>query len=247
MYSAALICSAAVFPIHAHCSQALLEDTGIEVSSDVAVYSDYIWRGFRLDNDPVIQPGLYLSAYGIEASIWGSFDIDADDSLNSDEVDYSLGYSYDFSDSLDVPFTASGGFTYYDFPAANAFSKEFYLGCSLDVILSPAFTWYHDFGDEEDGGGDGDYFLAELSHSVPVSDWPVSLDFSAHGGYNRELFIEGDGPDAGFSAGITLSLSENCSVSPSVNYSIPLGDLEDSDDGNQDEQLYGGVVVTFGL
>ncbi|MCG2708352.1 MAG: hypothetical protein L6404_06910 [Candidatus Omnitrophica bacterium] len=233
----------AVVAIAEEPAKALLENTDIEVSSDIAIYSKYIWRGFKLDGDPVMQPGIYLSGYGVDLSIWGSTDIDSDDSITtSEEVDYSVGYSHTFNDT---PLTLSGGFTYYDFPASDGASREYYVGCSLDTMLSPGLTWYHDFGDEDSGGGSGDYVVLELGHSIPVGEFPVTLDLSSHVGYNNELFINGDGGDIGLGVGLTVQLTEICSLSPSVNYSSPFGDLEDSGDGNQDDEFYGGATVAF--
>ena len=221
----------------------LLEDTEIEVTSDTAVNSKYIWRGFKLDGDYVMQPGIYLSGYGVDLSIWGSTDIDSDDSITtSEEVDYSVGYSHAFNDT---PLTLSGGFTYYDFPASDGASREFYVGCSLDTMLSPGLTWYHDFGEEDSGGGDGDYLLLEVGHSIPMGELPATFDLSGHVGYNDKLFINGEGGDVGLGAGLTIQLTEICSLSPSVNYSIPFGDLEDEDDGNQDEEFYSGATLAF--
>ena len=218
----------------------LLKNLPIEISADTAVYSKYMWRGFKLDDDPVMQPGLYISGYGFAASIWGSFDIDADDTVNSDEVDYSLDYTYSF-DMLSL----SVGHTYYDFPAADTKSTEFYIGVSLDTLLSPSLTWYHDYADEDSGGGDGDYVLLGIGHSFELGDSPVTLDLGASAGYNNELFINGQGGDVALSVGLTLPLTEHCTVAPSINYSIPFGDLEDSEDGNQDDEFFAGVVVSF--
>lgn len=225
--------------------KALLKDTEIELSADVGVYSKYIWRGFKLDDDPVMQSGAYLDGYGFNASIWGSFDIDPKDDLNSDEVDYSVGYTYNLNEALKVPLSVSGGYTYYDFPSTSLHSQEFYVGLGVDMILSPAVTWFHDFENEDEGGGKGDYVLAELSHSMPITDMPVTLDLGGHVGYNHELFIRGDGGDIGLDAGLTLTLSKNCTLSPNIGYSIPFGDMEKSDDGNQDNEFYGGASLGF--
>ena len=223
----------------------ILESSNIEVSSEIGVYSKYIWRGFELDSDPVVQPAVYLSAYGFEASVWGNFDFDADDALNSDEVDYTIGYTYDLRPHIDLPVSVSGGLTYYDFPAADGASREFYVGLGFDTLLEPSFTWYHDFGDEDSGGGDGDYIIGELSYSHPFKNTPVSLDLSGHVGYNNELFIRGQGGDVGLTAGLTVTLYKNCTLTPNINYSIPFGDLKDADDGDQDNQFYGGVVLAY--
>ncbi|MDP8297147.1 MAG: TorF family putative porin [Candidatus Orphnella occulta] len=223
----------------------LLDDVDVEFSADVAVYSKYIWRGFVLDNDPVMQSGAYVDGYGFNASIWGSFDIDSKDDLNSDEVDYSVGYSYDLKEKLNVPVSVSGGYIYYDFPSAKLNSQEFYIGLGADILLSPAVTWYHDFEDEVNGGGHGDYVVAELSHSIPISDLPITLDLNGHVGYNHKLFILGDGGDVGLGTGMVFQLSKNCTLNPNIAYSIPFGDLKKSDDGNQDKKFYGGAALAL--
>lgn len=225
--------------------KALLKEAEIELSADVGVYSKYIWRGFKLDDDPVMQSGVYLDGYGFNASIWGSFDIDPKDDLDSDEVDYSLGYTYGLDKALNVPVAVSGGYTYYDFPSVSLHSQEFYIGLAADVILSPAVTWYHDFEDEDKGGGKGDYVIGEWSYSIPVGDMPVTLDVGGHVAYNHELFIKGDGGDVGLGAGLTLALAKNSTLNPSIGYSIPFGDMEKADDGNQDDEFYGGASLAF--
>jgi hypothetical protein len=231
------------------------EDTGnaifngkpIEISTDFAVYSKYIWRGFKLDNDPVAQSGVYLDAYGFNASIWGSLDMAGRDESQSDEVDYSVSYTYGLAEHFKIPASFTGGYIYYNFPAAKSNSQEFFLGVSLDTILSPSFTWFHDFENEAKGGGKGDYLLLEISHSMPISDMPVSFDLSAHAGYNNKLFIDGKGGDIGLGAGLTFTLTQNCTLSPAVKYSIPLGDLSKADDGNQKKEFYGGAVLAIGF
>ena len=225
-----------------YAEEGILVDSPVEVSSDVAINSKYIWRGFKLDDDPVMQPGIYISAYGFTASIWGSFDMDNDDSLNSEEVDYCIDYTYEIE-----KLSLSAGHTYYDFPAGDCASKEIYIGAGLDVLLSPSLTWYHDYADEDSGGGDGDYVELGLSHSFSLGDSPLSLELGGHLGYNNELFINGKGGDAALSVGLTIPLTEKASLSPSINYSVPFGDLEDANDGNQDDEFYAGVTLAFSM
>jgi hypothetical protein len=225
---------------------ALFEGKPVEISMDFAFYSKYIWRGFKLDNDPVAQSGVYINAYGINASIWGSLDMDGRDDSKSDEVDYAIGYTYNLEEMFKVPVSVTGGYIYYNFPAAKANSQEFYLGLSADsIMLSPSFTWYHDFEDENKGGGKGDYIVAQVNHSFLLPDMPVTLDIGGHAGYNHRLFIKGKGGDIGLSAGLAFNLLENCTLSPCVKYSIPLGDLKKADDGDQQNQFYGGAVMAM--
>ncbi|MCQ9208238.1 MAG: hypothetical protein NG712_02540 [Omnitrophica bacterium] len=217
-------------------AEGILADSPLEVSADIAIYSKYIWRGITLDDDPVMQQGIYVGLKGFTASIWSSLDIDGDDSPNSDEVDYIIDYTHQFDN-----FSLSVGHTYYDYPAADAATKEFYLGAGLDIFLAPTLTWYHDYGDEDSGGGDGDYVVLALSHSLPLGDSPITLDLSGHLGYNNELFIAGDGGDIALGAGLSIPLTEKITFSPNINYSIPTGDAEDL----YNNEFYGGFNLAF--
>ncbi|MDD5504668.1 MAG: hypothetical protein PHV77_05075 [Candidatus Omnitrophica bacterium] len=220
----------------------------VEISTDFAVFSKYIWRGFKLDNDPVAQSGVYINACGFNASIWGNLDVSGRDGGKSDEVDYSVGYSYDLKNSLGAPLSVSGGYIYYDFPASNANSQEFYLGlCVDDLPFSPSFTWYHDFEDKDKGGGRGDYLAVKINKSIVLPDVPVTFNFGAHAGYNRRLFIKGHGGDIGLSAGIAYAVAKNCTFSPTVNYTIPLSGMKKTSDGGQKEELFLGAVFAVSV
>ncbi len=220
-----------------------LTENGIEIelSGSTDFYSKYIWRGFRLDDDYVWQPGFSVSGYGFEVNVWGSFDTDQNDGLSSDEIDTTVSYSRDFEDlSLSI------GHIYYDFPSAGTFSKEIFLGFAYDTLLAPSLTWYHDYSRESQGGGHGDYFVLDLGHSLELNeDYGVTLDLAGHVGYNRRLFINGEGGDVAFSVGLTLPLTESLTMTPSLNYSIPYGDLEDSGDGNQEDEFYWGIGLSY--
>lgn len=221
----------------------ILDDSEVEISSDIAFYSKYIWRGFELDSDPVIQPGVYISAYGFTASIWGSFDLDDEDDFDSEEVDYSIDYSHDF-EYVGI----SVGHIYYDFPSAHGHSKEIYAGAGLtQVPLNPFITWYHDYSDEDSGGGDGDYVVLDVGHTFSFEEKPLAVELAGHVGYNDELFINGTGGDVGLSAGLPIELTDNLTFTPQIAYSIPYGDLEDEDDGNQSDEFYGGCVIAFSM
>ncbi len=242
-----IACIAGMHPLHAQ-GEGLFgsSDIPFTVSAETAVYTDYVWRGFLLDDDPVIQPSASLGLYGVTVSFWSSFDIVEDDGVDGDEVDVAVDYTYEHDH-----FTLSVGNTWYTFPPADADSQEVYLGGSInvpireDLTLSPSLTWYYDYGDIGDGGGKGHYIVAGLGHSIPLADSGLSVDLSGHVGYNHELFIEGDGGDCGIGAGLTIPLYAGCTFSPGVYYSLPFGDLEDSDDGNQDDELYAGAAFTF--
>ena len=236
-----LVVNIGVSNVHAdEIKEGILYNSPIEISGDITINSKYVWRGFLLDDDPVMQQGVYVSGYGFTAGIWGSFDIDGDDVLSSEEVDYLIDYTKEF-DILSI----SIGNTYYDFPQAGAASREFYVGVGFSLPLSPSITWNKDYEDEDSGGGDGDYIVLGLSHSLPLGESPITLDLSSHVGYNHELFINGDGGDIAIGVGSTIPLYNNCTLTPNISCSVPFGDLADSDDGNQDDEFYGGFTVAF--
>ena len=66
---------------------------------------------------------------------------------NVDELDFYADYSRTLSD--DMGLGISIGYVQYVFPSASEdanHSEEAYIGLSLDNAISPALTFYYDFG-----------------------------------------------------------------------------------------------------
>lgn len=220
-------------------AQEILLPEDFQISGDYAFYTKYVWRGFVLDEDPVLQPGIYLSYKGFNLSLWSSMDMSNTEGAKSDEIDYTIDYTFSIK-----KLNLSLGHIYYDFPGVNGYTKEFYLGLSYEGFLTPSFTWNHDYHGQEKGGGDGDYYALALSYSVSIGQG-ISLDLSGHIGYNNGLFIKGSGGDFAVATGLNIPLTENLSITPNLNFSLPFGDLEDENDANQDKKLFGGIVMTY--
>ena len=235
--------------------EGLLSDLGFEVSGDLNFSSIYMWRGIMLDGDPVIQPGLYIrtpeSKLGrIKIGIWVSHDLENKDALRSSETDYIFDYTYNFP-----KFDVSLGHIYYDFPdalptdgAPKGFSREFYCGIGFPkLLLSPSLFYYYDYGNKEDGGGQGSYTVINLSKSLPFTfkKYSMSLDLMAHAGYNNKQYYRGKGGDAAIGAGVTVPLTKSLSAKPNINYSVPWGNLSDKGNGNQKNRFYGGVYLSY--
>ena len=219
--------------------EGILPEYDIEASATIDVYNKYMWRGFTLDTDPVIQPGFNLSGYGITVSYWGSYDAAQNDDLASDEQDFVIDYTYDFEAA-----SVSLGHSYYAFPTADSYSKEWYVGFSLPVVFSPSLTYYKDYGKEDQGGGDGTYLNLAVSHSITAFEEPeITLDLGASVGFIDKLFIAGKGGDITLTAGLTIPLTKSLSMSPVLGYMMPFGDLKDVNDGNQKKRTYGGVSI----
>ena len=231
----------------------LLPENGVEleISATSDFYSQYIWRGMRLDNDYVYQPGVSISGYGFDLSVWGSFETDQQDGLSSDEIDTTVSYTYDLEglslggQDLET-LSLSVGHVYYAFPSPSTFSKEFFLGVAYDSFLAPSLTYYYDYSRESQGGGDGTYLVLDLGHSISLNeDYGITLDLGGHVGYNKRLFIRGEGGDLGLSLGVTVPMTPSLTMSPSVNYSVPFGGVEDEDDGNYEDEYFWGVGLSY--
>ncbi|MCK9594926.1 MAG: hypothetical protein PHH68_04370 [Candidatus Omnitrophica bacterium] len=238
-----LFCSPAAFA-----GEGWFTDSGFSAGGDLSYYTQYVWRGFVLDRDNVLQPGYYISTpdtkYGkLTGKVWSSHDTQNQDNLKSEENDYILDYTYTLGD-----IGLSIGHTYYDFVDTDTFSREWYTGVSLpEVFLSPSLFFYRDYGSEDDGGGFGTYTVLNLAKSIPVElkGVPSSLELSGHYGYNHKLFMAGKGADIGMTVGFKTQLTKNLSVMPNINYSIPLGDLKAEEYGDQKKRFYTGVVAAY--
>ena len=226
----------------------LLSDLKVEVSGGLSVFSQYIWRGFIMDRDAVLQPEVYVSTpetkFGkLKLGMWVNEDLQNSDDLNSDEFDYIIDYTYGFKN-----FSLSFGHTYYDFTGTNKFSREFYAGVSFpDLFLSPSVYFYRDYGNPSSGGGLGNYTVINAAHSLPfvLKGYDFSLDLSGHVGFNHNQFIDGNGGDVALKVGLTMPLTKNLKFSPNLNYSIPFGDLASESHANQKSRFYGGGTLVY--
>jgi hypothetical protein len=225
----------------------ILESLDIAAAGTLDFYSSYVWRGFTLDKDPVVQPSLSLSSKGFTFTFWSSWDTDNNDALDSDEIDLVV----DYTKSFDI-LSLSAGHTYYDFPGTNGYSREFYVGAGLSEVpflelpITSSLRFYRDYGDQNDGGGLGNYTELALGYSKVLSeDKGISLDLGTAIGYNHKLFITGDGGQATFRAGMTLPLTKSLTMKPNVNYTIPFADLSKGSDGDQDQIFWGGFSLVY--
>ena len=219
----------------------LLAKSGITASGTMDVYTDYVWRGFLIDSDNVIQPGLKAGGYGVTASVWGNLDYEGND-FDSDELDYVIDYTYAMENM-----SLSAGHTYYDFFGTDLYSKEFYAGVTFtSAAFAPSLFWFHDYGDEAHGGGDGDYAAVSGSYTAAIPGVEsTSIVITGRAGYNNGLFISGEGFDVLMTAGLPIKLTGTLTFTPTIAYSIPFGDLADEEDGNQNDRFYGGAATTY--
>ena len=159
--------------------------TSAQVSANVAVQSDYVWRGISQNaEDPAIQGGFdYTHSTGVYAGIWGS-SVDFG-GAESTEFDLYAGWSKEFENSLaiDVGYLE---YTYHgQSGASDSNFTEYYAGASYN-----GFGIKYSIGDEFDD-------LIEISYShdfeAGISLSAVYADYDAYNYYTFGLSKEFQG------------------------------------------------------
>jgi len=133
------------------------------LSANVAMTTDYVWRGIsQTDNGPAIQGGIdYAHSSGFYLGTWASnVDFGAGDDSNI-EVDVYGGYGNEISGlSYDV------GIIHYDYPSEsdNNFD-EVYLGLGYS-FLSAMVSHTDEFGE---GADDATYYELGADFELPMA------------------------------------------------------------------------------
>ena len=204
----------------------------VQADATADLYTKYIWRGQTLVDEPVFQPGAYVSIESFTASIWGNF------TLTDDKEWTELDYTFDYTASLEFinpelkGVSVSLGYIYYDFPnlSAGEDSQEIYAGIAVDTLLSPSFAVSHDYDQ-----GDGTFYEFAAAHSLPIDK--LSLNLSAAVGYNDGQWdFDSSFSSATFGASLTIPLTEKLSFEPGIFYSAAL-------DSQYDDEFYGGFSI----
>jgi len=152
------------------------EKSDLGVSANVAMTSNYVWRGMsQSDDSPAIQGGFDLDYKGLYAGVWGSnveFGSDSDANM---ELDTYAGYTNEiFGVGYDV------GYLQYIYPndSKNLNFGEAYLGLSYDFKVVEISAKYS-LGVDTDHTDTADEWkpqdCIEGGVSVPLP-WDMSVD-----------------------------------------------------------------------
>ena len=147
----------------ASASTTVMAEGAWETSGNVALSSEYMWRGQALSGaDPAISGGFDIGhESGFYAGTWAS-NIEADD--GSIEVDYYAGFGGEFGDS-GVSYDVGG--IYYDFPGIedfDYFEAYAFVGYSF---LSAGVSYSLDLFDADyDGAEDNVYYQLDAGYDV---------------------------------------------------------------------------------
>jgi uncharacterized protein (TIGR02001 family) len=216
----------------------------IEGSVHVGLNSEYIWRGIDQSggntSDSMTEAGIDLSLGGIagwdfEAGIW--YASGNGNTGFADEVDYYASASRAFG-----CLTATVGYIYYDFPSVpgpDVLNQEMTFGVSTDVVgCSVGLTYYWDI----DGDNDG-YTELTIDRSFDLCS-KTTLDLGATVSYDLE---ETDLHHYCLSAAVNYAFNDVLTISPYVSATFAQDGAENgvlSISGNEDDELFGGVIVS---
>lgn len=217
------------------------EDVSVGITVD-PMYG-YIWRGQELgaDDKIAIQPGieLGLGESGLTIGAWGSWFVQSRTATKSaDEIDLYVDYSRTLSEESGLGISI--GFTEYFFTegaSGEKHSEEAYVGISLDNALSPAVTFYYDFGLTESW-----YVALSAGIDVPIGeeDGPaLSLGASVSASGDAAVYGGKNGfNDLTVTASITFPMGQ-ISFTPMVGFAL----VEEK--VNASNEVFGGISIGF--
>jgi len=148
-------------------------------------------------------------------NVWCNYDL-GDFGGKLENTDLS---EIDLTASAGLPAGFELGHIEYHFPQSPASTREFYLSWSKEMVVTPAVTFYYDFGAVDDF-----YATLELGYGIPLNE-KTSLDFSGLMGLAGEKFAKAYGGEKGgfynynLSAGISHTVNEKVGLSLSGGYS----------------------------
>lgn len=238
-----------------------------DISLSTTFSTKYIWRGWNLGDQPVMQFDSSLSKWGLTLDVWGNYSCnnnkDRDDGRYQEitELDYTVDYTFNVGKMKEMynmeknelvdKLSFSFGYIYYTFPNVdwgNKYfsSQEIYTGVLYDCFLKPFFKWYWDIshGKGADGsGGDGSYFIAGVGHTFDFGAG-ITTDLGITGAYNDEQWTNKSGfADMVFSGAVNIPVLRYFIISPRIAYSLLLDRNTYND--TEENEFYGGVTAKF--
>lgn len=220
----ALAAAAALFGPHAAGAQDIPEPAALTVSGNVALVSDYRFRGVsQSGGDPAVQGGITLThESGLYVGAWSSsiaLDKPGAGAIHgSQELDLTAGYSREIASGL----VADAGLAYYAYPGGHVGKAEFVEPyASLSTTYGPArlklganYAW----AQGGLGGHDNLYVYVSADASVPTTpltvtaragyqDGPLSGAWVASGGARRHGWDWSLGASATVLGRLTLGVS----------------------------------------
>jgi hypothetical protein len=158
------------------------EEPAWTYSTGIAVRSQYLWRGFVLNDSPSLQPGVTVGYRGLSVSSFANFSKRVPPGSQAfTEHDLEIDYSRDAG-----AFTWSVGYAnYYQAPSAESpscLTHEIYAGVSRSGPLEPSLKLYRDVAE-----GGGYYWYGSVGHSVSMRE-RIAVQPTFGIGLNQRLY-----------------------------------------------------------
>ncbi len=214
-------------------------DVSIDVGADI--FSQYVWRGYRLADRPSVQPSVTLSfgETGFAFNIWGSVATQGRGAPRSleeaDELDFTLSYDRSFGEEGKAV-GLSLGYIQYTFPnlMGTKHSEEVYAGISADNPVAPSLMVYYDFG-----MANAWYVTAGISPEISLNrEGTVSLGLGGSVGFGEAAGSFGFN-DLSLSASLAIS-RRAFTISPTIGFSYA-----DDAVNIDNSEFWGGVGISF--
>jgi len=124
----------------------------IKMETHFDFYSQYVWRGQSVVDEPVFQPSISALYKNLTFSAWGNLETTKvnDKEWKFTEADFTIDYSNYFSKEM-PKIGYSFGLINYDFPNTDFDNTtELYAGINIEMFLNPYIKIFRDI-DEVDG------------------------------------------------------------------------------------------------
>lgn len=161
------------------------ETSEVGVSANMAITSNYVWRGMtQTKNSPAIQGGIDLDYNGLYAGVWGS-NIEFGDAKASLEADAYVGYANEIEGfSYDV------GFINYMYPNQSDELNfgEAYVGLGYDFGVASVSATYSLGVDTADNDYDLDNWEVGASAPLPM-DFSVDATYGDYEDYGTYYLL----------------------------------------------------------
>jgi uncharacterized protein (TIGR02001 family) len=201
----------------ANCASINLAHAQGEVSYSAGIVSEYLWRGFELnDEKPALQGSVdYQHESGFYAGVWAS-QYDFGDNDDGIEVDIYGGYSLDLNDDFWLDFSV----TSYQYSGDSDASLEWKIGFGHEFF---ELNYYHD--------QDLDTDYVELNSSYPLNDtWSI----------NGHIGSNDDGEDSYYDYAVFTSFAFNENIEFTGGYSD-----HELDEKGAEGTFFLGVFASF--
>jgi hypothetical protein len=185
---------------------------------DLGIYSRYIWRGLVYDEDPVLQPDIWMSVKGITLCFWGSYDLTGEDGKFPGDyhewdvfIDAQLGQL--------GPWSITGELFYGSFPTSSGAGSS---TAEIGVIVSGNVSTLRFFWDIWQLHGV--FIDYSVSHGVTLGRGILTGNATLGWGDDRHNLWSGVEGAAGFlnaqlDVSYALDINPYLTVTPAVHYS----------------------------